>query len=206
MTPDKLTPAGPAIQRKVVAEEVGGNRPAASITYVPTATGTRFHDSRSLFRGLMGPIGSGKSVTCCQDLFELACAQKPFNHVRKTRWAIIRATYPELHSTTIKTWQDWFPQSICPLKLHDSPITGRMRLPLPDGTTLDMELVFVALEREEDTRKVLSMELTGVWFNEARELPWGVVRDAMGRIGRYPSKKEGGTGYLNADRFLPDSE
>lgn len=162
------------------------------LDYEAVPTGDRLHAGRGLFRGLMGPIGSGKSVTCCQELFRLALAQRPHNGVRKTRWAIIRATYPELHSTTIKTWQDWFPPSICPLKMHDSPITGLMKLPLPDGTVLHMELVFVALEREEDTRKVLSMELTGVWFNEARELPFGIIRDAMGRIGRYPSKKEGG--------------
>lgn len=170
-------------------------QPAAhsvNLSYTPVPTGERLHVGKGLFRGIMGPIGSGKSVTCCWELFRLACAQKPFNGVRRSRWAVIRATYPELHSTTIKTWQDWFPNSICPLKLHDSPITGRMKFGLPDGTVLDMELVFVALEREEDTRKVLSMELTGVWFNEARELPWGIIRDAMGRIGRYPGKKEGG--------------
>lgn len=181
------------------------------LDYHPSLTAHRFHASQSLFRGMMGPIGSGKSVAMCWELFRLACRQTPFKGVkgvRKSRWAIIRASYPELISTTIKTWKDWFPPELCPLKEHDTPITGNMLVPLPDGTTLDMEVVFVAVEREEDTRKLLSMELTGVWFNEARELPWGVVRDAMGRIGRYPSLREGGhtRKAAIADTNPPDSD
>lgn len=196
-------PAGP--KRAPEGEPQQG---APILGYKPSVTARRFHASRSLFRGLMGPVGSGKSVAMCWEVFRLACAQQPHNGVRKSRWAIIRATYPELLSTTMKTWKDWFPPELCVLREHDTPITGRMCIPLPDGTKLDMEVVFVAAEREEDTRKLLSMELTGVWFNEARELPWGVVRDAMARIGRYPALREGGhtRKAAIADTNPPDSD
>ena len=68
------------------------------------------NNSTDLVRGIMGPIGSGKSVACCAEIMMRSCEQAPGRDgVRRTRWAIIRNTYPELKSTTIKTWLDWFP-------------------------------------------------------------------------------------------------
>lgn len=177
-------------------------------SYVPSPTMKRFHESPAKFRGVMGPIGSGKSSGCCWEVLRLAMMQEPWNGVRKVRVAIVRATYSELTSTTIRTWRDWFNSQMCPLKEHESPISGRMRIRLGDGTLLDLEVFFCALEREEDTRKVLGMELTGIWFNEAKELPWGIVRDGMSRIGRFPAKREGGCTrkFAIADTNPPDDE
>ncbi len=51
---------------------------------------------------------------------------------------------------------------------------------------VDMEVLFRALDRPDDAKKVLSLELTGAWVNEAREVPKGII-DALGdRTGRYP--------------------
>ena len=36
---------------------------------------------------------------------------------------------------------------------------------------LDLEVIFLALDRPEDVKKLLSLELTGIWINEAREIP-----------------------------------
>lgn len=176
--------------------------------YKAAPTAAEFHNDPSLFRGLMGPIGSGKSVACCWEIFRMARLQKPnADGVRKTRFAIIRQTYPELKSTTIKTWQDWFPNHICPLK-YDAPITGRMVLPWQDGTVIDMEVVFLALERPEDTKKLLSLELTGGWVNEAREVPYRILEALLGRIGRYPAKRDGGhtRKAVIADTNPPDDD
>lgn len=176
-----------------------------SWTYLPSPTMEKFHKSKALFRGIMGPIGSGKSVASCFELFRLAMRQQAHNNLRKTRWGVIRGSYRELETTTIKTWQDWFPPSICKMKMT-APVMGKMVLPLKDNTTLDMEVLFIAVETEEDTKKLLSLELTGVWFNEARELPWAVIRAAMGRIGRFPSARDGGHSRKSAiaDTNPPD--
>lgn len=164
---------------------------AIAWTYEPSETLGRFHKSPALFRGVKGPIGGGKSVACAFELFRMAMKQAPHQGVRKTRWGVIRGSYRELETTTLKTWQDWFPPSICPIR-HTAPIMGRMKLPLKDGTMLDMEILFIAVETEQDAKKLLSLELTGIWFNEAVQLPWGVIRTALGRIGRYPSARDGG--------------
>jgi hypothetical protein len=162
---------------------------AQAIRYRPSLSGRLFHHSKAFIRGLRGPIGSGKSVTCVMELWRMAMRQAPdADGVRFTRFAVIRNTYPELKSTTIKTWQQWLPQSICPLKF-DAPITGLWKAPHPDGkTSIHCEVIFIALDREEDAKKLLSLELTAAWINEARELSWGVVKMVRSRVGRYPQK------------------
>ena len=117
--------------------------------------------------------------------------QEPFENVRSTRWGIIRSTYPELKSTTIKTFQEWVPDTVCPI-VYDVPIRGAMRQKLGDGTILNMEVVFMALESEEDIKKLLSFELTGFLINEVRELPKEIFDYMRGRIPRYPSMTKGG--------------
>ena len=38
-----------------------------------------FMKDNSFFRGVRGPVGSGKSVACCVELFRRALEQKPNN-------------------------------------------------------------------------------------------------------------------------------
>ena len=79
----------------------------AGINYVAEFTASKFHRSTAFVRGLFGPIGTGKSVACCMEIIRRAREQEPYEGVRKTRWAAIRNSYPELKSTTIKTWEEW---------------------------------------------------------------------------------------------------
>jgi hypothetical protein len=81
-----------------------------------------------------------------------------------------------------------------------------MKLPLPDGTVLDMEVMFRALDRPDDIKKVLSMELTGAWINEAREVPKGLIDGLGDAVGRYPAQRDGGPTWrgIIADTNPPD--
>ena len=178
------------------------------ISYKAETTARKFHRSEAFFRGLMGPIGSGKSVACVNEVLRNAFSQAPNEAcIRKTRWAAVRNTYPELKSTTIKTWQDWVPDSICPI-VWGAPITGTMRVRLPDNTKVELEILFLALDKPKDVKKLLSLELTGIWFNEAREIPKSVVDAGTGRVGRYPPKREGGPTQKSviADTNPPDDD
>ena len=134
---------------------------------------------------------SGKSCACCLEILQRALKQTPApDGFRYSRWAIIRNSYPELKSTTIKTWQDWIPEDICQIK-WDAPINAKMRLSdIGDGTGIDMEVIFLALDRPQDVKKLLSLELTGAWINEAKEIDRGVLSMLTGRVGRYPSKSK----------------
>lgn len=108
--------------------------------------------------------------------------------IRRTRWCIVRNTYGELKDTTVKTWLEWFPEDMFG-KFNRAQ--GEMRHHIQIGD-VDCEVLFRALDRPDDIRKVLSLELTGAWVNEAREVPKQII-DALGdRVGRYPSMRDGG--------------
>jgi hypothetical protein len=186
---------------------------SVNLKYVAEPTPAKFHASEKFVRGIMGPIGSGKSVACTLEMFAKAVEQEPYfadeeaKGVRKTRWAAIRNTYPELKSTTIKTFEDWFPPEICQIN-WSPPITANLRLPLPDGTTVEMEVLFMALDKPNDVKKLLSLELTGVWLNEVREIPKQILDGATGRVGRYPAKRHGGPTWsgIIMDTNPPDDD
>lgn len=168
------------------------------ITYIASPTAKAFHSCDSMYKGIRGPIGSGKSTICVMELFSRAMRQKPWNGVRSVRYAIIRNSYPSLIQTSMATWKEWVPEfhpdgkPFCPITMS-SPICGRIKHhPLPDGTFLDMEVYFLACDREEDVKKLKSFELTAVWINEASEIIYPIVKMAGGRINRYPAKKRGG--------------
>jgi hypothetical protein len=159
--------------------------------YDAEPTVSRFHHSNAFIRGIKGPMGSGKSVGCVMEILRRAHEQKPDRYGRRrSRWAAIRNTYGELKSTTIKTWQEWVPDEIAPIK-WDSPITCRYVTQLDDGTMIDLEVLFVSCDRPADVAKLKSMDLTGLWLNEASELDKSVLDMASGRHSRFPPKKDG---------------
>ncbi len=58
-----------------------------------------------------------------------------------------------------------------------------------DGNgVVELELIFLALDREDDLRKVKSLEATGCYINELSEVPQGALSHLKGRVNkRYPS-------------------
>lgn len=158
----------------------------------PGKVAAAFHHSEAFVRGLKGPVGSGKSSTCCMEIMRHTLKQVPHNGVRRARWAVIRNTYPELKSTTIKTWENWFNSDIAPMK-WDTPITSTIKIKdCGDGNALELEVVFLALDKASETGKLRSLELTGGWINEASEVPKEVFDMLTQRVGRYPPKTMGG--------------
>ena len=150
-----------------------------------------FMKDNTFFRGIRGPVGSGKSVACSIEVFRRSLMQeKDKNGKRKTRWAVIRNTNPQLRTTTIKTWLDWFPENEWGKFTWSVPYTHYIK-----QGELDMEVIFLALDRPEDVKKLLSLELTGVWVNEAREIPKSIIDAVTMRVGRYPSVKDGGASW-----------
>lgn len=158
-----------------------------NFTYKSEPTATRFHNDKGLdVQYMEGPVGSGKSTACMMEIMMRAMRQQPDEqNVRKSRWAIVRNTYPELKTTTIKTWQEWVPDNIAPI-VYSMPITCKFKQRMADGTTVHLEVYFMALDTPEDVSKLLSLELTGAYINEAREIPWEIIEGLVMRIDRYP--------------------
>lgn len=159
------------------------------IEYTASKTGAQFHLSDEFIRGIMGPFGSGKSVTCVMELLRRAYEQQPNKkNIRPTRWAIVRNTYRELIDTTIKTFFEWIPEELGTFVKLDMQFT--LKVNLPDGTKLHAEFLFRALDRAEDIKKLLSLDLTGAFLNEGRQIPKAIFEALQGRCGRYPPRNK----------------
>ena len=159
--------------------------------YRANNTFAQVHQDQNPYLFVRGPVGSGKSTGCVWHLFLNAMKQKAdYKGVRKSRYLIIRATYPSLKTTIVKTWLEYFGEF---LKItYDTPFKGVLKFPLDDGTELRMELNFLAVASEDDVEKLQSYEVTGVHVNEAHEIDPAVLRMLKSRYGRYPSMRDGG--------------
>lgn len=162
-----------------------------TIEYVPSRTLARFHQSDDRIRGVLGPVGSGKSVGMVMEILRRAQEQKPNRKkVRPFRALVVRNTYAELKSTTIKTFELWL--GSLGTFTYGSPIEFKAYRSLPDGTIMDLVVYFLPLDREDDAKKLKSLEITMAWINEASEVPEAALKVLRGRIGRYPSRKANG--------------
>ena len=179
-----------------------------SSTYKPTETQRNFMLDEAYVRVLAGPVGGGKSVTCVHELVRMACGQAPnAKKIRKTRAVIVRNTADQLALTTRKTVFDWLPPGEAGIwKAVEK--TFILMANLPDGTKVESEWLFIALDTPDDVRKALSLETTFLWGNESRELHSEVVDGLLGRLNRYPSMKDGGPTRSCAlfDTNMPDED
>lgn len=155
--------------------------------YTPPPTVAAFMQSDAPVRLIMGPVGSGKSTGDIMEIARRASMQAPARDgLRKTRWAVVRSTKQQLKDTTLKTWLEWFPHGVAGT-WRESDQTFILRF----GDVYS-EVMFRALDDPDDVRRLLSLELTGAFVNEARETPIEIIIALRSRVGRYPSRKEGG--------------
>lgn len=166
-----------------------------TVRYVAPPTVARFMDSNAFVRAIVGPVGSGKSSGSIMEILRRAMEQAPSpqDGVRRYRQAVIRNTYRELQDTTRKTFEQWMPEGIG--RWSESDFTFEINRKLKDGTRLEAEVLFRALDKPADVKKLLSLELTGAYINEAREVPQEIFNGVQMRVGRYPSKVQGGPSW-----------
>lgn len=146
-----------------------------------------FNKSKAPFRVLRGPLGGGKTIDTAFTVFEYICNQKPNKlRVRRSRWAVIRNTYPDLKSTTIRDWLSVVPEG-CGVMTYGHPPEHKLDFDLPDGTRVLAEVLFIALDKPDDVKKLRGMQLTGAWINEAKEVPKAIFDMLTGRIDRFPA-------------------
>ncbi len=157
----------------------------------------------SFIRGIKGPVGSGKSSGCAVEGVRRGKQQAPASDgIRYTKGAVIRNTYRELEDTTLATFMDWFPEKHCG-KFNIRDFTYHFR-----KGDVHCDILFRALDRPDDVKKLLSLELTWAWVNEAREIPLPIIEMLQTRVGRYPSKRDVGPTWFGIfmDTNPPDSD
>lgn len=166
------------------------------LDYNPSPTVLALWNSPKKINGIRGPVGSGKSVGCCFYIWLRSMQQRPGKDgVIRNRWLILRNTLPELKDTTIKTWLEWFPTT----EMNwTPPYHGLLVLPhyANPKVRVEIELIFYGCDQPDFEEKLKSLEITGVWANEACQIRWDTLGQAYTRCGRYP-KKDGDLSFFS---------
>lgn len=166
----------------------------------------KFMQSTAPVQVIQGPVGSGKSKICNLKAWVVGAQQKPGpDGIRRTRGAVIRNTYPELVSTTMRTWKDTFPEEMYGRIVMSKPAVQMIRV-----GNIWMEVDFIALDKEDDVKKLRSSEYTWAYLNELQFIPKVVFDEIQSRVemGRFPAKKDGGPTWhgLWGDMNAPDDD
>ena len=123
------------------------------------------------------------------------CVEVPTHivYVRRNRKALwCSQTYPDLMSTTAKDFEAVF-APLGRMKYGGlEPPTFHVAFELHDGTHVRSQVIFLALDRPDAVKKLRGFQLTGAWLNEVKELVKPIIDMADLRVGRYPSKADGG--------------
>lgn len=158
------------------------------IDFKPDSTLWPLWRSRKFYQFVVGPLGSTKTTNMIMKLLTIAANQKRgHDGLRRTRFAISRQTLQQIKTTVLKDIEYWL-APIIRYKVSDSVVQIRQG-------DIHSDWHLIPLEEAADQRRLLSMQLTAVYFNEFRELPLALVAAAAGRVGRYPSVGMGGCSW-----------
>jgi hypothetical protein len=156
-----------------------------SVVYTAPATCARFMQSDAFVRIIMGPVGSGKTTAAVMEILRRAIEQKRGpDGIRRTRWVITRQTLIQMRMTVLPDLLAWF-RDFATYKVSDQLVTLMF-------LDVHCEIYLIPLEEEDDQRRLLSMNLTGVFVNECIEINPNFMSPIAGRVGRYPFKADGG--------------
>lgn len=135
-----------------------------------------------------GPIQSGKTlgylIRIGRHIREQA---KGPDGLRKSRWFVVRNTYPDLEGSTLKDWLETYPEGVFGKLKRSKPMTYEF----VDGDAR-AEVIFIALDQPDDIRKMRSTQFTGAYINELQFVNKAIFDELHSRAGRYPRVIDGG--------------
>ena len=150
--------------------------------------------SKAFIKLICGPVGGGKSTVALMALWAMALHQEPFKNIRRSKFIILRNTLSQLKATVKPLIDQWF------VSMPDMPLgewrlsenTFEIKLRLADKTVLHTEFMMMAADTPDDVRRLLSLEATAAWVEEAREVDEDVFSGLQGRVNRFPNMAMGG--------------
>ncbi len=153
------------------------------LTYTAPPTVGRFMLDDHKVRLLLGPYGSGKTTGCIMELAKRMLEEHPdASGVRRTRFVIVRNTAQQLRQTILEDIRKWL-QPVMTYKVTDSTLVFDFMH--PTAGRIHSEWMLIPLDKPEDQQRLLSLNITGGWVSEYREIPISVVEALLGRVGRY---------------------
>jgi hypothetical protein len=156
--------------------------------------------SRAFIVGLMGPVGSGKTVGVATKFQHLAARQHGVLNsqgqlIRKSRFGVIRDTYPNLDRNTIPSFFKVVPRNVGRF-VASAPRVHQFSFVLArEGHILDqaarpvdicqVEFEFRAIGDQSVEDALRGLEVTAFLINEADRTHPDILTFAAGRVGRF---------------------
>lgn len=141
-----------------------------------TVDGAIHHNSTKTTAALMKIAYEARRIAPCKD------------GIRRSRAAVIRNTRQMLWDTTIPDFLKWFPDGAAGVLMKTE---SKFLLRFDD---VECEVLFRGLDDANDTRRLLSLQLTFGVMDEFREINPDIYNALTGRLGRYPDKSMNGVG------------
>ncbi len=153
------------------------------IDYDAPPTIINFMLDNSKVRLVIGPYGSGKTTGCIMELMRRSLMEHPdANGVRKTRFVVVRNTAQQLRQTVLEDIRKWLTPAMN-YRVTDSTI--QFRFTHPTAGKIESDWLLIPLDKPEDQQRLLSLNITGGWVSEFREVPIRIVEALLGRCGRF---------------------
>jgi hypothetical protein len=182
-----------ALSDAVLAKRWESYRKGKDLAYYPSRTLELLHRDERLIRGVMGPVGSGKTYGIVADMNMRHFHQRPCKDgIVRDRFSLIRGTLTLLKATLVDTWMSMFPSTV----IHGSKygVFGNLTR-VRSGTTYNIELRGFGLDKAGALANMLSNNFSGSLINEAVTISEAAKDHAAGRCGRFPDQLDAPSGF-----------
>ncbi len=151
------------------------------LPYQPVLSLAPYFAGTAMQNFAVGPVGSTKTTASIMKVaWEAGQIAKSRDGIRRSRYAVVRNTRQQLLDSTIKDWLKWFPDGQGGTFLK-TDMTFQLRF-----NDVHCDVLFRGLDDANDVRRLLSLQLTGAFMDEFREINPDIFNALTGRIGRYP--------------------
>lgn len=161
-------------------------RDGGGMAYIPSRTIELLMASDKQIRGVMGPVGSGKTTGALADIAYRTGRQNPCaDGVIRNRAAFIRGKIHELRETVIDVWMFMFPKT--EMKISP-PIRGKYTYMLNDSKA-ELEILGYGMDKSGAEAALRSNFYSIALMSEAQYLAFETFKNIVERLGRYPHMK-----------------
>ncbi len=176
------------------------------VNYDAPQTVSSFMLDNSLVRTLIGPFGSGKTTGMVMELARrMLMEHADANGVRRTKFVVVRNTAQQLRQSVLEEIRKWLFAAMG-FRVTDS--TVQFRFKHSELGTIESDWLLIPLDKPEDQQRLLSLNITGGWVSEFREVPLPLFEALLGRCGRYVPLGVNGNAWhgLIAESNPPDED
>lgn len=158
----------------------------------PGPISAAFYETDDELALLMGPVGSGKTTVGLQRGTVRALYQKPnAEGVRESCFAVVRRQYTDLHQTTIKSWNRWYPRTVGTwYGGNEGPCSHTIMFRHPaDRGLVKLDVQFRALGDLSIEEALRGFEPTFGYVDELDLTPADTMTFLLQRAGRFPARE-----------------